>query len=73
MIKVNCKEGLVNINEMEGTIGQIMADLCCIVDAACSAFTSDEDEKIKEFMRVKMVRTVAKALLEKNDYEENSN
>lgn len=38
MIKVKCEKGYVHVDEMEGNLGQIMSELCCIVDAVCTGF-----------------------------------
>ena len=72
MIKVKCEKDYVHVDELEGTMGQIMCELCCIVDAVCTGFCSDEPEIIKDYMRSKMIKTIANALIEKNHYEENS-
>ena len=72
MIKVKGEKGYVHVDEMEGNLGQIMSELCCIVDAVCTGFCSDEPEQIKDYMRTKMIRTIAEALIEKNCYEKNN-
>lgn len=72
MIKVKCEKSYVYVDEMRGKSGQIMSELCCIVDAVCTGFCSHEPEEIKDYMRTKMIRTIAEILLEKNSDEKNN-
>lgn len=60
MIKVIVDNGKVTIKHAEGTAAILVAELCCIVNAVCTAFSEDEEEK--EVVRKAMVLTVADAL-----------
>ena len=65
MIKVEANNGKVVIKHAEGTAVILMAELCCIVKAVCTAFCEDE-ENSEEMLR-NMVLTVASALMTKEE------
>lgn len=60
MIKVIADNGRVNIKHAEGTAANLAAELCCIVDAVCTAWS--EDEENREIARKAMILSVADAL-----------
>lgn len=66
MIKVTANKGCVDVAEVAGTGHNVMSELCCIVDAVCTGWCSDEDEEIRDDMKRSMIKTVAYTLLEKN-------
>lgn len=65
MINVNANNGRVVIKHAEGTAVILMSELCCIVNAVCTAFC--EDEENSEEMRKGMIITIADALKSKED------
>lgn len=69
MIKVNCNDGIVNVENVSGSGVQVMSELCCIVDAVCTGWCSDEEESIRDNLKGEMIRTVAHALAERNLFE----
>lgn len=75
MIKVIADNGKVTIKHAEGTAVILMAELCCIVNAVCTAFC--EDEESGEEMRREMILTIADALESKEkrgaDLEDDEN
>ena len=60
MIKVISDNGKVTIRHAEGTAVSIVAELCCIVNVVCSAWSDDEEDR--EILRKDMILTVADAL-----------
>ena len=66
MINVTCDKGNVHVAKMEGNALEIMSELCCIVDAICGAWCSDEKVSLKNDMQTAMIRSVAVTLIEKN-------
>lgn len=60
MIKVFVDNGVVTIKHANGTARILVAELCCIVNAVCTAFSEDEEEK--EVVRKAMILSVADAL-----------
>ena len=65
MINVNVNNGKVVIKHAEGTAVTLMAELCCIVKAVCTAFCEDE-ENSEEMLR-RMVLTIAETLKTKEE------
>ncbi len=60
MIKVIADNGKVTIKHAEGTTAILAAELCCIVNAVCSAWSEDEEDR--DIARKEMILAVADAL-----------
>ena len=66
MIKATVNCGDVHIDEIEGNAIALSAELCCLVEAVMTAWTSDEDEEERDDMKRELIRTVGKALMVNN-------
>lgn len=73
MIKATVNGGNVHLHEIEGNAIELSSELCCLVEAVMTAWTSDEAEDERDSMRSELIATVGKALIANNrNHHENN-